>query len=157
MIYLNIKKSSIWNDANDWTKTWTENNEWEIDNWYGIVDELSTDQGGDVLSLGVNSDYSGIQINYKTWNNRFSDSSDNTMPSRGSIIYNQSSELKVGDWVHVLIIGLNDKNEPPYQVESVEDDLYSVVQTEGSYQHRVKVPVEKLKKLRPDLKHDINE
>ena len=63
-----IKKSSIWNDANDWTKTWTENNEWEIDNWYGIVDELSTDQGGDVLSLGVNSDYSGIQINYKTWN-----------------------------------------------------------------------------------------
>jgi len=59
----------------------------------------------------------------------------------------ENTEIKVGDWVHVLIIGLNDKNEPPYQVESVEDDLYSVVQTEGSYQHRVKVPVERLRKL----------
>jgi len=45
----------------------------------------------------------------------------------------KNTEIKVGDWVHVLIIGLNDKNEPPYQVESIEKDIYTVVQKEGSY------------------------
>ena len=59
----------------------------------------------------------------------------------------KNTEIEVGDWVHVLIVGLNDKNEPPYQVESIEGDEYTVVQIEGSYTHRLKVPVEKLKKL----------
>ena len=60
------------------------------------------------------------------------------------------SELKVGDWVHVLIVGFRSgptSNEPAYQIESIEGNEYIVVQTEGSYQHRMKVKKGKLRKL----------
>ena len=60
------------------------------------------------------------------------------------------SELKVGDWVHVLIIGFRSgdlKNEPAYQIESIDGDDYTAVQREGSYEHRVTVKKEKLRKL----------
>ena len=60
------------------------------------------------------------------------------------------SELKVGDWVHVLIVGFRSgptSNEPAYQIESIEGDEYNVVQKEGSYEHRVKVKKEKIKKI----------
>ena len=60
------------------------------------------------------------------------------------------SELKVGDWVHVLIVGFRSgpyANEPAYQIENIEGDEYIVVQTEGSYKHRLKVKKEKLRKL----------
>ena len=59
----------------------------------------------------------------------------------------KNTKIEVGNWVKVFIVGLNEKNEPPYKVESIEGDEYTVVQTEGSYQHRIKVPVEKLRKL----------
>ena len=57
------------------------------------------------------------------------------------------SKLKVGDWVHLRIVGFGDKDELPYQIENIEGDEYTVVQTEGSYQHRLKVKKEKLIKL----------
>ena len=58
------------------------------------------------------------------------------------------SELKVGDWVHVLIVGLNiEKNQPAYQIESIDGDDYTAVQKEGSYEHRVTVKKGKLRKL----------
>ena len=58
------------------------------------------------------------------------------------------SELKVGDWVRLNVIGLNDqKYEPAYQIESIDGDDCHVVQTEGSYKHRMEVKKEKLKKL----------
>jgi hypothetical protein len=58
------------------------------------------------------------------------------------------SELKVGDWVQVLVVGINtDKNEPAYQIESIKGEEYSVVQKEGSYEHRMKVRKSKLRKL----------
>jgi hypothetical protein len=62
----------------------------------------------------------------------------------------EKSEIKVGDWVHVLIVGFRAgeyKNEPAYQIESIDGDDYTAVQTEGSYQHRVTVKKRKLKKL----------
>jgi hypothetical protein len=62
----------------------------------------------------------------------------------------EKSEIKVGDWVHVIIVGFRSgeyKNEPAYQVEKIEGDEYHVVQTEGTYQHRVTVKKGKLKKL----------
>jgi hypothetical protein len=62
----------------------------------------------------------------------------------------EKSEIKVGDWVHVLIVGFRAgeyKNTPAYQVEKIEGDEYYVVQTEGTYQHRVTVKKGKLKKL----------
>ena len=43
------------------------------------------------------------------------------------------SEIKVGDYVHVLIVGFrSDKNEPAYQIESIEGKDYTAVQREGS-------------------------
>ena len=59
----------------------------------------------------------------------------------------KNTEIEVGNWVHVLIVGLSDKNEPPYQVERIEDDMYHVVQKEGSYEHKLILPVEKIRKL----------
>ncbi len=59
-----------------------------------------------------------------------------------------TDELKVGDWVRVVMVGINnDKNEPPYQIESIDGDDCHVVQTEGSYKHRMEVKKKKLKKL----------
>ena len=57
------------------------------------------------------------------------------------------SKLKVGDWVQIRIVGFSDKDELPYQIENIEGDEYIVVQTEGSYKHRLKVKKEKLRKL----------
>ena len=58
------------------------------------------------------------------------------------------SELKIGDWVRVVMVGINDqKNEPAYRIENIDGDDYYVVQTEGSYKHRMKVKKGKLKKL----------
>ena len=58
------------------------------------------------------------------------------------------SELKVGDYVHVIMVGINlDKNDPAYQIEKIDGDDYHVVQTEGTYQHRLKVKKGKLRKL----------
>ena len=58
------------------------------------------------------------------------------------------SEFKVGEWVHVIMVGINtEKNEPAYQIESIEGNEYIVVQTEGSYKHRMKVKKSKIKKI----------
>ena len=59
----------------------------------------------------------------------------------------KNTELKVGDWVSVLMTGINSGNEPAYQIEKIEDNLYYVVQTEGSYQHRMTTTKKRLRKL----------
>ena len=62
----------------------------------------------------------------------------------------EKSEIKVGDWVHVLIVGFRsgiNSNEPAYQVESIDGNDYTAVQKEGSYEHRVTVKKGKLRKL----------
>ena len=58
------------------------------------------------------------------------------------------SELKVGDYVHVIMVGINlDKNDPAYRIEKIDGDDYTAVQKEGSYEHRVTVKKGKLRKL----------
>ena len=58
------------------------------------------------------------------------------------------SKLKIGDWVKLRVIGINnEKYEPPYQIESIDGDNYVVVQKEGSYAHRMTLKKEKLRKL----------
>ena len=60
----------------------------------------------------------------------------------------EKSEIKVGDWVHVKIVGIKlEGNEPAYQIEKIDGDDYHVVQTEGSYKHRMKVKKGKVIKL----------
>ena len=52
--------------------------------------------------------------------------------------------LVVGDWVLVRIAGMGRDN---YQIESIEDGIYTCVFTEGSYQHRMMVTKSKLERL----------
>ena len=59
----------------------------------------------------------------------------------------KNQEIQVGDWVRVLIVGINNFDEPPYIVESIDGDDYTVVQKEKFYKHRIKVKKEKLRKL----------
>ena len=60
----------------------------------------------------------------------------------------EKSEIKVGDWVHVIRFRSGPyANEPAYQIESIDGDDYTAVQKEGSYEHRVTVKKGKLKKL----------
>ena len=56
------------------------------------------------------------------------------------------SEFKVGEWVHVIMVGFGSK-ESAYQIESIEGKDYTAVQREGSYEHRVTVKKGKLRKL----------
>ena len=59
------------------------------------------------------------------------------------------SELKVGDYVHVIIVGFNRKQdyEPAYRIESIDGDDYTIVQKEGTYEHRITVKKGKLRKV----------
>ena len=61
----------------------------------------------------------------------------------------EKSEIKVGDYVHVLIVGFNRKEdyESAYRIESIDGDDYTALQKEGTYEHRVTVKIGKLRKL----------
>ncbi len=94
-----IKKSSIWVAANKWTKSFANNNENFI-NWAGKIVRLETDQGGDYLYLSIVSSKDGFnKIYYKTWNNSLSDIGHNTVIKKGSTLYNQVANFKIGDFV----------------------------------------------------------
>jgi hypothetical protein len=53
------------------------------------------------------------------------------------------TDIKVNDWVRIRTVGINET----YMVESIEDDLYTVVFKEGKYEHRMQVKLNKLEKL----------
>jgi hypothetical protein len=55
----------------------------------------------------------------------------------------KDKKIKVGDWVIVTKVGLNER----YMVESIEDDFYIVVQKEGTYTHRLKLDKNQVRKL----------
>ena len=52
-------------------------------------------------------------------------------------------ELNIGDWVMVKKVGFNEV----YKIESIVDKIYTVVQKEGSYVHRIELKEKYIKKL----------
>ena len=48
--------------------------------------------------------------------------------------------------MRVRIVGFG-SDEPSYKVESIENDIYVIVQKEGSYKHRMTIKEDKIKKL----------
>jgi len=52
--------------------------------------------------------------------------------------------VKVGDWVTIIKLGLN---ETAAQVESVAGKEYVVVQKEGKYEYRTKLNKNEIRKL----------
>ena len=95
-----IKKSAVFNNANADAATFRKNNKGLIQNFVGKITDIATDQGGDYVSIVIQSSSQGITVSYKTWNNSFSDIGDNTMPAKGSKIYNQVAEVTEGDYVY---------------------------------------------------------
>jgi|TARA_R110002073_G_scaffold334013_1_gene522626 hypothetical protein len=53
-----------------------------------------------------------------------------------------NNKINIGDWVKVSKLGINGL----YQVESIEDKIYTVIQSEGTYTHRIKLPLKTIKK-----------
>ena len=57
-------------------------------------------------------------------------------------------QIKVGGFVLPRMSGIVEQGEPAYQVEEITDEgKYRIVQTIGSYQHRMELPKEKLNRL----------
>ena len=57
-------------------------------------------------------------------------------------------QIKVGDFVLPRMSGIVEQGDPAYQVEEITaDGKYRIVQTIGSYQHRMELPKEKLNRL----------
>jgi len=52
--------------------------------------------------------------------------------------------MKIGDWVRVTKSGLSDK---PFQIESIDGEIFTVCQKEGTYVFKTKIPKEEIKKL----------
>ena len=59
----------------------------------------------------------------------------------------KDNKLKVGDYVIPAIPGIMELGDPPYKITEVNDDIYTIVQTMGSHNHTMKVPVERLRKV----------
>ena len=53
------------------------------------------------------------------------------------------TDINVNDWVRIRTVGINDT----YMVESIDDDIYTVVLKEGNYKHRMQVKSTGLRKL----------
>ena len=59
-----------------------------------------------------------------------------------------NKEIKVGDFVLPRMSGIIEQGDPAYVVEEITDEgKYRIVQTIGSYRHRMELPKEKLNRL----------
>jgi hypothetical protein len=65
-----------------------------------------------------------------------------------------NKKINIGDWVKVLIYGIDGL----YVVESIEDDVYTITQeykgmstrghySKGSYSHKMELPLKKISKV----------
>ena len=59
----------------------------------------------------------------------------------------KGDELEIGDYVIPTMPGIMELGDPPYKITEVNDDIYTIVQTMGSHNHTMKVPVERLRKV----------
>lgn len=59
-----------------------------------------------------------------------------------------NKEIKVGDFVLPRMSGIIEQGDPAYVVEEITDKgKYRIVQTIGTWQHRMELPKEKLNRL----------
>ena len=60
----------------------------------------------------------------------------------------KEKEIRVGDFVRVRMSGIMEPGDPAYVVEEITDEgKYRIVQTIGTWQHRMELPKEKLNRL----------
>ena len=95
-----IIEDEIWNETNSWTKFFAEECNWEIQDWHGTIIGHKVSWDGQKLALSIESEYYEIKLEYETWNNVFSDSSDETMLIKGTYMWDKASNLSIGDNVY---------------------------------------------------------
>jgi hypothetical protein len=60
----------------------------------------------------------------------------------------KEKEIRVGDFVRVRMSGIMEPGDPAYVVEEITDEgKYRIVQTIGTWQHRMTLKKEKLLRL----------
>ncbi len=115
-----IKKSAIWVNANNYTKQFVKKNE-KFTKWVGIVKSIYTDQGGATVELKIESnlyfDRSLNDVSYHTYNKIIP----NSLPKKGSKVYNQISDLAVDDFVYFSGIFIKDEKKGIYERSLTEN------------------------------------
>jgi|TARA_Y100001951_G_C11231097_1_gene234669 hypothetical protein len=59
----------------------------------------------------------------------------------------KKEKLKVGDYVIPLVQGIMEFGDPPYIVTEIKDSTYIITQTDGTYKHTMKLPINKLRAI----------
>ncbi|MBF9234618.1 hypothetical protein [Microvirga alba] len=83
-----IKKSAVWNAANQWTINYSKQEGLTATRWIGRVAKIATNQGGDWAEIELVSNYEGMNITYHA-----------TGLKSGTLVYNKVAELSSGDIV----------------------------------------------------------
>ena len=58
-----------------------------------------------------------------------------------------NKKLKVGDYVIPLVQGIMEFGDPPYIITEIEDSIYTITQTDGTYEHTMKLSINKLRAI----------
>ena len=85
-----IKKSAVFNKSRKRTCDFVNAHGSNFTNWYGKLTYLSTDQGGDKVSITITSNYHNLEVQYEDFGIKM-----------GSSVYNQVAELVKGDYVYI--------------------------------------------------------
>ena len=83
-----IKKSAVFNKSRKETCEFKDKYGQHFVNWYGELTYLSTDQGGDRVSIELTSNNQQIKVEYENFGIKM-----------GSVVYNEVAEFAVGDYV----------------------------------------------------------
>ena len=83
-----IKKSAVFNKSRKKTCEFEDKYGSSFEDWYGELTLFMTDQGGDVVRIGITSNNQQIKVEYK-----------NSGIKMGSVVYNQVAEFAKGDYV----------------------------------------------------------
>ncbi|MGO4705854.1 hypothetical protein AB4072_08770 [Microvirga sp. 2MCAF38] len=86
-----IKKSAVWNAANEWTINFAKQQSLTANKWIARVAKISTDQGGGKADVELVSDYAGMNITYRA--------AGSSSLKSGTLVYNKLAELSLGDIV----------------------------------------------------------
>lgn len=92
-----LQKSAIYREMATFTKKYFSS--YTITNWEGKLKKVDTNEGGTSAGLVIESRFEGMDIEYRTWNNDFSDMSDNTRIKLSQQVYKDLEQLKEGDIV----------------------------------------------------------
>lgn len=93
-----IKRSTIFNEAANWSKYFYEKIFDPDEYWYGKILQIRTDQGGTKAAVEIRSTANKIRIDYETDNALFT-IYDHLIIKKGSKLYNQLADLELDQFI----------------------------------------------------------